>query len=93
MHGQPLGRALFRATPEDFQVDELIDFKPSEEGEHVLLKIRKRDQNTQWVAGLLADLVGIERNAVGFCGLKDRFAVTTQWFSLHVPGRDSLHLL
>jgi tRNA pseudouridine13 synthase len=88
MHGQPLGRALFRATPEDFQVDELIDLKPSEEGEHVLLKIRKRDQNTQWVAGLLADLVGIERNAVGFCGLKDRFAVTTQWFSLHVPGRD-----
>ena len=88
MHGQPLGRAIFRSTPEDFQVDEVVDFEPSEEGEHVLLQIRKRDQNTQWVAGLLSGLAGIDRNAVGYCGLKDRFAVTTQWFSLHVPGRE-----
>ena len=88
MHGQPLGRALFRSQPEDFIVDEIIDFEPSQEGEHVLVHIKKRDQNTQWVAGLLSDLAGINRHAVGFCGLKDRFAVTTQWFSLHLPGRD-----
>lgn len=88
MHGQPLDQALFRSVPEDFRVDEIIDFEPSKEGEHILLQIRKRDQNTQWVAGLLSDLAGIERNAVGFCGLKDRFAVTTQWFSLHLPGRE-----
>ncbi|MCS5587424.1 MAG: tRNA pseudouridine(13) synthase TruD [Porticoccaceae bacterium] len=88
MHGEPLGRAMFRYCPEDFSVDEIIDFQPSNEGEHLLLHIQKRDQNTQWVAGLLAELAGIERRAVGFCGLKDRFAVTTQWFSLHLPGRE-----
>jgi len=69
-------------------VDELIDFQPANEGEHLLLHIKKRDQNTQWVAGLLAELAGIDRRSVGFCGLKDRFAVTTQWFSLHLPGRN-----
>ena len=69
-------------------VDELIDFQPANEGEHLLLHIKKRDQNTQWVAGLLAELAGIDRRSVGFCGLKDRFAVTTQWFSLHLPGQN-----
>ena len=52
------------------------------------MHIRKRDQNTQWVAGLLAQLAGIKRNDVSFCGLKDRFAVTTQWFSLYLPGKE-----
>jgi tRNA pseudouridine13 synthase len=88
LHGEPLCRALFRRCPEDFQVDEMLDIEPSGKGEHLLLQIRKRDQNTQWVVGLLADLAGITRNDIGFCGLKDRFAVTTQWFSLHLPGRD-----
>ena len=88
LHGESLGRASYRNYPEDFIVDELIDFQPAEEGEHLLLHIKKRDQNTQWVAGLLAKLAGIDRRAVGFCGLKDRFAVTTQWFSLHLPGRN-----
>ena len=65
-----------------------MGFLPSGEGEHLLLHIRKRDQNTQWVAGLLAKLAGIKRNDVSYCGLKDRFAVTTQWFSLYLPGRE-----
>ena len=88
MHGQPLACALFRNCTEDFRVDEIIDFEPSNEGEHVVVHIQKRDQNTQWVAGLLSELAGIDRGAVGFCGLKDRFAITTQWFSLHLPGRE-----
>lgn len=88
MHGEPLGTATFRQYPEDFNVQEIIDFVPSGEGEHLLVHIAKRDQNTQWVAGLLAKLAGIDRNAVGFCGLKDRFAIATQWFSLHLPGKE-----
>ena len=88
MHGEPIGTATFRQCPEDFNVQEIIDFEPSGQGEHLLIHIAKRDQNTQWVAGLLAKLAGIERNAVGFCGLKDRFAVATQWYSLHLPGKE-----
>ena len=88
MHGESLATASFRNSPEDFIVDEIIDFEPANEGEHLLLHIKKRDQNTKWVAGLLAELAGIDRRDVGFCGMKDRFAVTTQWFSLHLPGRN-----
>lgn len=88
LHGEPLSSALFRSCPEDFQVDEILDLEPSDHGEHLLLHIRKRDQNSQWVAGLLAELAGIKRRDIGFCGLKDRYAVTSQWFSLHLPGRE-----
>ena len=95
--GGAVGKALFRCQPEDFQVDEVfgpdevgndLGFDFSGEGEHLVLHIRKRDQNTQWVAGLLAKLAGVKRNDVSFCGLKDRFAVTTQWFSVYLPGRE-----
>ncbi len=82
------GRAQYRSQPEDFQVDEILGFEPSGEGEHLFVHIRKRDQNTQWVAGLLAELAGIKRNDVSYCGMKDRFAVTTQWFSLYLPGKE-----
>lgn len=69
-------------------VDEIFDIQPTGEGEHLWILVSKSDQNTTWVAGLLAKLAGISRNDVGFCGMKDRFAVTSQWFSLYLPGRD-----
>lgn len=74
--GKPLAQAVIRATPEDFQVDEVLGFEPDGVGEHTLLKIRKRNQNTAHVARLIADLVGIRERDVGYCGLKDRHAVT-----------------
>ncbi|WP_105103767.1 tRNA pseudouridine(13) synthase TruD [Microbulbifer pacificus] len=74
-------RADFRTEPEDFVVDELA-LPPRGEGEHVYLQIRKRGANTGFVAQQLAQLAGVKSNDVGFFGLKDRHAVTTQWFSV-----------
>ena len=88
MHGGVLSTAYFKSCPEDFKVDEILDIDPFGEGEHRWLLVAKRDQNTAWVAGLLAKLAGIRRLDVGFSGLKDRFAVTSQWFSLYMPGRE-----
>lgn len=76
-----------RSTPEDFQVDELPSFEPSGEGEHLLLTIRKRGQNTAYVAKQLAHWAGIAEMGVSYAGLKDRHAVTTQRFSVHLPKR------
>ncbi|MDI1300813.1 MAG: tRNA pseudouridine(13) synthase TruD [bacterium] len=87
VHGEPVCSAVLRAEPEDFQVDEILGFPPSGEGEHVFLQIRKRNQNTAWVAEQLAKAAGLKPDAVSYAGLKDRRAVTTQWFSLHLPGK------
>lgn len=88
-HGGPVAAATLRAAPEDFGVEELAGFAPSGEGEHLFLRIRKRNQNTAWVAGLLAKAAGVREDAVSYAGLKDRRAVTTQWFSVHLPGRQA----
>ena len=83
-----MGSARIRSRLADFQVDEILGFDPHGSGEHLLVQIRKRNQNTHWLAGLLAELAGIKTRDVGFCGLKDRAAIATQWFSLHLPGRE-----
>jgi tRNA pseudouridine13 synthase len=86
-HGGPVGTALLRAEPEDFIVDEQLGFEPGGEGEHALLQIRKRNNNSEWVARQLARLVGVPTMDVGFAGMKDRRAVTTQAFSVKTTGR------
>lgn len=80
--------ADFRTRPEDFFVDEQLGFELSGSGEHICLHIEKRNQNTVWVAKGLAELAGIKLMDVGYCGLKDRHAVTRQWFSLYLGQRE-----
>lgn len=69
-----------------FQVDEVLPFEADGEGGHVWLKIRKRGVNTDWLANELARFAKVPPVAVGYAGLKDRHAVTTQWFSIKVEG-------
>ncbi len=66
-------------------VEEELGFAPSGNGAHLLLKVRKRNANTQWVAGELARLAGCRPTEVGYAGLKDRRAVAVQWYSVPRP--------
>lgn len=85
--GTPTANGLIRSQPEDFQVDELLGFCPDGEGEHVLLHLEKRNTNTAWLADQLARLAGVPARDVSYAGLKDRYAVTRQWFSVRLAGR------
>jgi len=87
--GPAVLEAVFRSRPEDFQVDEIDAFDASGEGEHLLLTVRKRGLNTAEVARTLARWAGIGEVGIGYAGLKDRHAVTTQRFSVHLPKRVS----
>ncbi len=84
-HGEPLPPAELKSAPEDFLVEERLSFTPSQSGAHWLLRVEKRGANTGWVAGELARHAGVPAVEVGYAGLKDRHAVTVQWFS--VPAR------
>lgn len=81
-HGRPLFAATLRAIPDDFQVTEIIDWPFSGEGEHDYLWIEKTGANTEWVARQLARHAEVPARDVGYAGLKDRHAVTRQWFSV-----------
>jgi len=87
-HGGPVGTGRLRSRPEDFEVEEILGFEPDGEGQHRLLWVQKRDTNTDWLAGRLARFAGVKRRDVGYAGLKDRHAVTRQWFSVDLAGRD-----
>ena len=84
-HGAPLAVAGFRAAAEDFLVEEELGFAPAGAGAHVLLKVRKVNANTAWVARELARLAGCRPHEVGYAGMKDRRAVAVQWFSVPRP--------
>lgn len=87
--GAPRAEGLIRNCPEDFVVEEIPRVDPEGEGSHLWLWVEKRSANTDWVARELAKAVSCPLRDVGFAGLKDRHAVTRQWFS--VPATENTH--
>ena len=88
-HGGPILIGRLRGRPEDFVVEEQLGYVASGDGEHVFLTISKRGRNTQEVARAIARLAGVRQVAVGYAGLKDRHALTTQHFTVQLPGREA----
>lgn len=85
---KPVLQGFLKTQPEDFRVEEQIDYALSGEGEHLWCWVEKRCENTDWVAGVLAKWAGTSKRNVGFAGQKDRQAVTKQWFSIQLPGKE-----
>ena len=86
-YGAPLFPASIRSEPSDFRVIETIGFDPSGSGEHDYLWVEKVAANTDWVARQLARFAGVRPGDVGYAGMKDRHAITRQWFSVPARGR------
>ncbi len=87
-HGSPLYAAMIRGSPADFDVTEELGYDFDGAGEHDFLYIEKIGTNTEWLARQLAKFAGVAARDVGYSGLKDRDAITRQWFSVprwHTP--------
>lgn len=80
--------ADLRTFSSDFKVNELLNFEPSGEGEHLFLQIKKIDTNTDWIIRQLQKAFSLTSREVGYAGKKDRHSISTQWFSLHLPGKE-----
>lgn len=70
--------AVLRQTPSDFIVDELPAYEACGEGDHLFVTFRKTSLTTLQVVRDLADRLRIDPREVGFAGMKDRHAITTQ---------------
>ena len=92
LHGKPESTGLLRSQPSDFKVFEQLPFSPCGEGEHLFIHIRKTGANTVFVARELAKYFKLKEPLVSYAGLKDRYAVTEQWFGVHVPGKQEYDL-
>ena len=92
-YGAPLFAADIRSVATDFQVVEELGYTFSGDGEHDFLWLEKNGANTDWVARQLARHAEVPAKDIGYSGLKDRHAVTQQWFSIprwHAPDWQAL---
>lgn len=76
---------VIRHQPKDFQVHEVPAYSPLGQGEHLLVLIEKEGLTTRAVFEFLRDRLHINEAHIGVAGLKDKHALTRQWFS--IPAR------
>lgn len=88
----PSVSAQLKAVPEDFVVEEVLGFSPSGEGEHLYIHVKAIDYNTEFLLSHIAKGLGVSKKSVVYSGLKDRYAVASQWFSVHLPGNAHIDL-
>lgn len=74
-------------NPEDFQVNEIPAYEPSGSGTHRYVQVRKTLLTTPELVHIIAKAADVAEAGVGYAGLKDKHAVTTQWLSLPLPSR------
>ncbi len=89
--GKPQLHGRIKQSPEDFIVEEIPGFEPEGAGDHVFLTIRKTNLTTYAVADMLKNFSGVPAKEIGYAGLKDRQAVTTQAFSVNMAGKPELN--
>ncbi len=81
---------LFTPTPRDFIVTEIPLYEFSGEGEHLILKVRKKELTTWELIGIFARFLGIKNRDIGYAGLKDKYAMTIQYISLPAKFEEKL---
>ncbi len=79
-----------KQRPEDFLVEEAPAYEPCGEGEHAYLFIEKTGLTTFDAIRRIAKAFNVRKSDVGYAGLKDKHAVTRQWFSVRPPKREKL---
>ncbi len=85
-----IGGAI-KHRPEDFLVEEQPLYEPTGSGEHLLMCIQKQLRSTSDVVRHLSSVFHVSKREIGYAGLKDKHAVSTQHFTVRLPdpGRDS----
>ncbi|MHC4780086.1 MAG: tRNA pseudouridine(13) synthase TruD [Planctomycetota bacterium] len=77
-----------KQSVEDFQVEEAMDLRLSDEGRHSVYLLEKRSRNTLDALWDLAKAAGVQAEDISFAGLKDRHAWTKQHVSIPAGPRD-----
>ena len=80
----------FKQSKDDFVVTEIPLYEFSGEGEHLILKIRKKDLATWDALEIIASSIGCKSRDIGYAGLKDKNAMTIQYISIHKKFEEKL---
>jgi len=75
--------------PEDFIVQEVPLYEPMGSGEHCYYTLEKRNRTTMACISELAKYLNISEVDIGYAGLKDKHAVTSQMVSIRMTSKDA----
>ncbi len=81
----------FKASPNTFVVEEIPLYPFSNSGEHIVLKIRKKELTTWELIESLSNFLGVPKKEIGYAGLKDKHALTIQYISIPKKAEKKLH--
>lgn len=73
---------VFKQNKDDFVVTEIPLYEFSGEGEHLIIKFRKKDLTTWDAQQIFSEQLGCKAKDIGYAGLKDKNAMTVQSFSV-----------
>jgi len=80
----------FLQNPTDFMVDEIAPFEFKGKGGFLVLHVKKVEMTTWDMVAAFAEFLNIPAQKIGYAGLKDKHATTTQYLSLDVRHEKTL---
>ncbi len=86
---QPGIGGVIKRRPEDFFVEEQPLYTPQGTGEHLYLCIEKTMRSTSDAIRYLSRTLHVGKGDIGYAGLKDKYAVTRQMFSVYLSKSDN----
>ncbi len=72
----------FKPSSRDFIVDEVPLYEFSGSGEHLIIRVRKKNLTTWEMIEIFSNYLGVKKREIGYAGLKDKNALTTQYISI-----------
>lgn len=83
----------FAHSARDFVVQEIPLYAFSGSGEHRILKVRKKNLTTFELLSIIAKAFNLPKKSIGYAGLKDKHATTTQYLSLPAKSSQNFHAI
>jgi len=75
----------------DFIVEELASHQTDEDGDHLIVKLRKQNMTTMEAVSKLSNMLHISKNRIGYAGNKDKRAVTEQHISIQGVSQEDVN--
>ncbi len=72
----------YKETPEDFLVEEIPLYPFTGEGQHLIIKIEKKNLTTLDVVKRISKTFKIKEKLIGYAGLKDKRSISIQYISI-----------
>lgn len=77
----PAMEGRFKSRPEDFVVDEELAYPACGKGDYLYVRIRKTGLSTEALLSHVRSSLGLSQSEIGYAGMKDKLAVSSQWLS------------